>query len=59
MRTCPHCEQPVFPEDDDSVEEGGQWWHDYCYEDSVAQRAEDERLDDPRHGQAEDINRGR
>ena len=49
MRYCPHCNQPVFPEDEDSEFNNEVWWHSYCLEDAQADAVEDWRLDDPRH----------
>ena len=35
----------------------GEWLHDDCNDALVAEQREDERLDDPRHGQADSLNR--
>ena len=49
MRYCPYCGTAL--EDDDVVKEQGTWWHVGCWEDACKDKREDERLDDPRHGE--------
>ena len=36
---------------------GEEWIHDDCNDALVDEQREDERLDDPRHGQADNLNR--
>ena len=50
---CLHCHH------DTEDKHGGEWMHDECNDALIAEQREDERLDDPRHGQASEINRGR
>ena len=60
MIRCAECVQ-MFERDAGEATEDGWTCYD-CIEDARAQakrEAEDRRLDDPRHGQAADLNRGR
>ena len=50
---CVHCHQ------DTEDRHGGEWMHDECNDVLVAEQQADYRADDPRHGQASDLNRKR
>ena len=48
---CVHCGYDTEDKDD------GEWLHDECRDELIADQREDYRLDDPRHGQAKWLNR--
>ena len=50
---CVHCGYDTEEKDE------GDWLHDECRDELIAEQREDYRLDDPRHGQAKSINRER
>ena len=59
MKHCPHCQQEIFEDDEQSLD-NGYWYHDWC----IAavnildrQQREQERSDDPRTGLAAEVNR--
>ena len=59
---CYNCGEDIDPRDDDYLMDGEPWCQNCREPNYVAdnhQMSEDQRLDDPRHGQAFYINRGR
>ena len=58
MEFCPYCTKQVQPHDANSgFNEDDGWYHKLCLYQAQQDQDEDDRLNDPRHGQADDINK--